>query len=111
MNYRYIHHTWLEMPQSLRPSKLELGHVVQSFAEELDLKDQIQQPDSRPVGADKPTTQQENTLGSSLQWEVFDMVEQEEVVGLKPFQVELVYYPMNTAQIKSNNFYSLASHE
>lgn len=100
MNYPYIHHTWLEIPQSLRPLKQELGRVVRSFVEELDLKDQIQQPDSRPVGADKPTTQQENNLGSSLQSEVFDMVEQEAVVDSKLFQEELVYYPTNTAQIK-----------
>ena len=80
--------------------KQELGHVVQSFAEGLDLKDQIQQPDSRPVGADKPTIQQENNLGSSLQSEVFDTVEQEEVTDLKLFQEELVYYPMNTAKFK-----------
>lgn len=99
MNYQYIHRTWLEIPQSLCPLKQELRHVVQSFAEGPDLKGRTRQLDSRPAGADKPTTRQENSLGSSLQWGVLDMAEQEGVVDLKLFQEELACYPMNTAQI------------
>lgn len=49
----------------------------------------MQQPDSRQVGADKPTTQLVNSLGSCLKSEGSDMVELEEVMDLKLSQEEL----------------------
>jgi len=61
----------------------------------------MQQPDSRQVGADKPTTQLKNCLGLYLHLEGFDMVGLAAVMDLKESQQELAYYPMSTAHMDS----------
>jgi hypothetical protein len=67
----------------------------------------MQQPDSRQVGADKPTTQLKNCLGLYLHLEGFDMIGLAAVMDLKESQQELACYPMSTPHMhtKINTYF------